>query len=483
MPVNVTDPMPGLSTVTCPQPILGPGAFETCTATYTTTQADVDAGQITNTGTASGTPPTGAAVTAQSSATVQAVQTAGISLVKSSDTPSYAAAGTTITYHYAVTNTGNVTLNPITVTDPMSGLSAINCDGVTSLAPAAFVTCDATYVTTQADVDAGQVTNTGSVSGTPPTGTPVTDTSTVTVTANQAPAIGIVKSANPSSFSTPGVVITYSFVVSNVGNDTLDPVTVADPLPGLSTISCPDLSLAPTDSETCTASYTTSQADVDAGHITNTATATGTPPIGDPVTNTSTLITPANQSPAISISKSASVTTFATPGIQVNYSYLVANTGNVTLDPVTVTDPMPGLSTISCPFTMLAPAASGTCSATYTTTQADVDRSAINNTGTATGTPPSGPVVSAISTVSVPAAQLAGITLLKSADVSDFASAGQTINYSYLVTNSGNVTLNPVVVSDPMPGLIGVLLPNHPAGAQSVRDLHGDLHHHPGRRR
>ena len=36
---------------------------ETCTATYTTTQADVDAGGITNTGTATGTPPTGPTVT------------------------------------------------------------------------------------------------------------------------------------------------------------------------------------------------------------------------------------------------------------------------------------------------------------------------------------------------------------------------------------------------------------------------------------
>ena len=33
--------------------------IETCTATYTTTQADVDAGWITNTGTATGTPPRG----------------------------------------------------------------------------------------------------------------------------------------------------------------------------------------------------------------------------------------------------------------------------------------------------------------------------------------------------------------------------------------------------------------------------------------
>ena len=40
---------------------LAPAAIETCTATYTTTQADVDAGVINNTGTATGTPPTGPA--------------------------------------------------------------------------------------------------------------------------------------------------------------------------------------------------------------------------------------------------------------------------------------------------------------------------------------------------------------------------------------------------------------------------------------
>ena len=49
--------MPGLSANSCPRPTLGPPAFETCTATYTTTQTDVDHGPITNTGTASGTPP------------------------------------------------------------------------------------------------------------------------------------------------------------------------------------------------------------------------------------------------------------------------------------------------------------------------------------------------------------------------------------------------------------------------------------------
>ena len=44
--------------------------------------------------------------------------------------------GTVITYSYLVTNTGNVTLTRSTVTDPMSGLSAISCPASSTLAPA-----------------------------------------------------------------------------------------------------------------------------------------------------------------------------------------------------------------------------------------------------------------------------------------------------------------------------------------------------------
>ena len=87
------------------------------------------------------------------------------------------------------------------------------------------------------------------------------------------------KSANITSFAAPGTVVTYSYRVSNIGNQTLDPVSVTDPMPGLSAVSC-HLSLAPGDLESCTATYTTTQTDVDNGQITNTGTAIGSPPAG-----------------------------------------------------------------------------------------------------------------------------------------------------------------------------------------------------------
>ena len=117
--------------------------------------------------------------------------------------PSFDAAGTLVTYRYRVTNTGNVTLDPVTVTDPMPNLSAISCPDQT-LAPGAFQTCNATYITTQDDVDAGSITNTGTANGTLPSGAAVTAQSSATVPAISAPAIGVVKSANVGSFDGPG---------------------------------------------------------------------------------------------------------------------------------------------------------------------------------------------------------------------------------------------------------------------------------------
>jgi uncharacterized repeat protein (TIGR01451 family) len=456
--VDVTDLLPGLSAVSCPTSTLGPGEAETCTATYTTTQVDVDRGSVTNTATASGTPPTGSPVTATDTVTVPLSQSPSIGLEKTARIPDFSAAGTLVTYSYKVTNTGNVTLNPVVVTDPMPGLSAINCP-VATLAPAASTTCTATYTTTQADVDRGSVTNTGTATGTPPTGPPVSQTSSVTIPAVSNPGISLVKTPSITSFSAVGTVVTYSYLVKNTGNVTLNPVVVTDPMPGLSTINCPVTTLAPAASTTCTATYTTTQADLDRGSIANTGTAVGKPPTGLPVAAQSSANISANQLPAITLTKTPNPTSFSAPGAVITYSYVVTNTGNVTLNPVGVTDPMSGLSAINCPVATLAPNASTTCTATYTTTQADVDRGSIANTGTATGKPPTGPPVTASSSATVTATQSPAIAVVKSASVPSFTAAGKSITYSYLVTNTGNVTLTSVKVADPLPGLSTVNCP------------------------
>ena len=66
--------------------------------------------------------------------------------------------GQTITYTYKVTNSGNADISaPITVTDDNFGTVPIQNSGI--LSPGSSVTGTTTYKTTDADINAGPVTN------------------------------------------------------------------------------------------------------------------------------------------------------------------------------------------------------------------------------------------------------------------------------------------------------------------------------------
>ena len=182
----------------------------TCLASYTATEADVGNGSINNTGTAIGTPPVGPNVSATSSVTLPYSQ---ITLAKSANPTSFTGAGQTITYSYLVTDTGTTTVNDLSVTDPMSGLSEINCGGTTSLAASASVTCTATYTTTANDVSNRSISNTGTVTGIDQDGNPVGAASSVTIpysatTPNAPTAVKAV--TGRTTASTGSLTVTYT---------------------------------------------------------------------------------------------------------------------------------------------------------------------------------------------------------------------------------------------------------------------------------
>ncbi|WP_143653704.1 DUF7507 domain-containing protein, partial [Streptosporangium subroseum] len=449
--------------ITCPVTTLLPQATTTCTGTYVTTQTDVDAGSIVNTAVASGTPPTGPAVTsAPSTATVTGDPVAGLTLLKTASPSAVSAAGRTITYSYLIVNNGNATLTGVGVVDTSfsgSGTpSAVTCP-VTTLAPQGSTTCTRTYVTTQADADAGSVVNTAVASGTPPTGPAVTSApSTATVGITSAPSLSLLKTASPSTVTVPGQTITYSYLVTNTGNATLTGVGATDTAfsgsgtPGV--VTCPVTTLAPQATTTCTGTYVTTQADVNAGSVVNTAVASGTPPTGPAVTSApSTVTVTATTAPGLTVVKTVLPSTVTAAGQTVTYSYLVTNTGNVTLTGAGVVDTaFSGSGTppvISCPVTTLAPQATTTCTSTYVITQADIDAGSVANTAVASGTPPTGPAVtSSPSSVTVAVADDVSLTLVKTASPSTVSAAGQAVTYSYLVTNTGNVTLSGVGATD-----------------------------------
>lgn len=431
---------------------LAPGANVVCSANYTTTQADVDGGGVTNTASAS----SGSAVSLPVSVTVPSNRTPSLTIVKSSTATGYAVAGTVIPYSFRVTNSGNTTITTaITVTD--SKIASVSCPPLPAggLAPAAFITCSASYTTTQADVDAGSIVNTASaVSG------PLTSpTATHTITGTQAPALSIAKSTTTPSFNAVGVTIPYSYRVTNIGNVTLtSAITVSDSK--IASVSCPALpagGLAPGAFITCTANYTTVQADIDAGSVINTASARS----GSVTSPLVSVTVPAAQAPGITVVKSTTTTSFSAAGVTIPYSYQVTNTGNTTLtSAVTVADNK--IASVTCPALPaggLAPGASITCSANYSTTQADVDAGGVTNTASATSGTSSSPPVS----VTVPSTQTRALTVVKSTTTANFNAVGAAIPFSYRVTNSGNTTLtSPITVADNK--IASVTCPALPAG-------------------
>ncbi|MGJ6967615.1 DUF7507 domain-containing protein [Streptosporangium sp. G11] len=449
--------------ITCPATALAPQASTTCTSTYSTTQADLDAGSITNTAVASGNPPTGPMVSsAPSTATVTVTSVPSLALLKTASPSTVASAGRTVTYSYAITNTGNAPLTGISVTDTSfsgTGTAPVITCPVTALAPQASTTCTSTYITTQADLDAGSVVNTEVASGNPPAGPAVTSApSTATVSVTSAPGLALLKTASPSTVVSVGRTVTYSYAIVNTGNVTLTGVGVTETsFSGTGTppvITCPVTTLAPQVSVTCTSTYVTTQADINAGSITNTAVASGTPPTGPEVSSApSTATITAAPAPSLALLKTASPSTMVLADRTVTYSYVITNTGNVTLTGVGVTETsFSGTGTrpvTTCPATTVAPQASTTCTSTYVTTQADINAGSITNTAVASGTPPAGPAVSsAPSTATVTAAPAPSLALLKTASPSTLTAAGRTVTHSYAIVNTGNVTLTGVGVTD-----------------------------------
>src|SRR5207249_855672 len=182
---------------------LAPGASTSCTATHTITQADLDAGSITNTATASTTFNNKTVTSAPASATVAATQNAALSLKKTASPTTYSAVGNVITYTYTLTNSGNATLpGPFIITD--NKLGTISPCGSGPLAPGASTTCTATHTITQADLDAGSITNIAIASSTFNSKAVTSAPASATVTAIQNAALSLSKTASPTTYNVVG---------------------------------------------------------------------------------------------------------------------------------------------------------------------------------------------------------------------------------------------------------------------------------------
>ncbi|WP_298323883.1 gliding motility-associated C-terminal domain-containing protein [uncultured Dokdonia sp.] len=491
--------------------VAGASDATTFSAVYTITQADVDGGGVTNQALATGQNPDGVDVTDTSDdnsnleddETITTFPTDGgaIALIKTGtfndvNGDGFAQAGETVTYNFTVTNTGNVTITNIVITDPMVAVTGGPIDLVAGASDA--TTFSAVYTITQADVDGGGVTNQALATGQNPDGVDVTDTSdddsnleddeTITTFPTDGGAIALIKTGtfndvNGDGFAQAGETVTYNFTVTNTGNVTITNIVITDPI--VAVIGGPiDLVAGASDTTTFSAVYTITQADVDGGGVTNQALATGQNPDGVDVTDTSdddsnleddeTITTFPTDGGAIALIKTGTFNDvngdgFAQAGETVTYNFTVTNTGNVTITNIVITDPI--VAVIGGPIDLVAGASDTTTfSAVYTITQADVDGGGVTNQALATGQNPDGVDVTDTSdddsnleddeTITTFPTDGGAIALIKTGTFNDvngdgFAQAGETVTYNFTVTNTGNVTITNIVITDPMVAVTG----------------------------
>jgi hypothetical protein len=287
---------------------------------------------------------------------------------------------------------------------------------------------------------AADLSNTARARGTAPGGganavVSVTDTVNIPVitkdpkyTVVKSVAAGITTNGTAGIADAPGDTLTYTFAVKNNGNVTLNTVALTDPGPLFGTTagttaaafvtslgSATPVQTGATGTATANldigetwtyiVTYTLSQTDINnavasgaTNNVSNTVSATARDPqnvsisptsTGSTLTATTTIV----GAPALTIDKTAKIkkagsaggfvaivaTDRLAAGDEVEYSYLVTNTGNVTLTGVNVNEtaftgnggvvpptPTGGTST-------LAPGASTTFTSTYIVTQADVN--------------------------------------------------------------------------------------------------------------
>lgn len=246
-----------------------------------------------------------------------------------------------------------------------------------------------------------------------------------------SPAIDIAKSPD-NQIIVSGSDVTFTIAVTNTGNVALSGVTVADPL----TPNCNRAigSLAISASQT----YTCSLASVNAD-FTNTATVTGTAPGNITVTDSDTAFVDV-VTPAIDIAKTPDNQTIVT-GQTATFSIAVTNTGNVALQNVVVGDALAP----DCNRTLgvLNPSQNQT----YTCSETDVTAD-FTNTAIVTGTVAGNITVSDSDTAFVDVVGPA-VNIAKSPD-QQLVTTGGTAVFTITVTNSGDIPLTNISVSDPL---------------------------------
>ena len=458
---GITAVCPAINTVSNLNDRFDPGEVIECTGDYILTQADLDKGSVTNVAAANVYTVSSNPVTT----TVPTVSTKAITITKTANVTTYQQTGQQITFTYTIKNSGVSQLGPAQFTVTDSGINnntPFNCGNAdATLASGATLSCNATYTVTAADMNAASISTNATASGgganpsqpvsfTLTKGTPPTAVAGGTSRQHQVlegewlwqiarcygadPAKTV--AANPQLSNPAELKAGMTITVPNVGS--------------VGTVHAPP--------EPCVKKHVVQSGDT----WTSIAQKYGADPGLTQLVNANTMsigeevkvplytvglnlpLTTTNTSTsALALMVTPNTTTYSQAGQVIAFNYVIKNNGTTTLGPTqfTITDNFLNPTTFNCgpANTTLSTGATTTCTANYTVSQ--LDMGAVNvqfsTTAAGAGVPTSPAVATTISK---------GVSLLTfsvTANPTTYNQAGQIINFSYTIKNSGTTSLGP----------------------------------------
>jgi hypothetical protein len=335
---------------------------------------------------------------------------------------STAVVGDSVTYTYNVTNTGDVTLSGLRLSDDKLGDIALP---VNSLEPGKSTVVTANYIVKSSDLP-GPLTNTAAARGTDSQGEeagPSTASASVALSYNAS--LNLTKTASKASAST-GDSVTYTYTVKNTGDVVLHAIQASDDK--LNTVNFPRNSLNPGESMSATVTYVVRSSDLP-GPLVNTATANALDiedktVISKPVSASVALTVPVA---SLNLTKTASASS-AKVGDTITYTYTVKNTGTLTISALQVNDDK--LNTINFARNSLAPGESITATINYVVKSSDLPGPLVNTATTVARDPSGNLITPAKASASVALTYNAAIVLTK-APSATIAKVGDRVTYTY----------------------------------------------------
>jgi len=427
-----------------------------------------------------------------------------------SDNNNQISLGDTLHYSIKALNNGTIPLTEILVKDSLLSTQSNTCSG--PISPLDSCVLQGWYVINQNDVDAGEVIN----EGTAHSNESAPDSITLTTDIPQNPSISLVKNSELNlgydGIANPGDSIVYSIIITNEGNVTLSDISILDTLftgsntwndfvfDSSSLNSTPEMLLVNEKAYWSTV-YVINQIDIDNGKIDNQAEVSSLDPKDNVIMdesdsgnssdyNESGMVGFQNENDLtgtilpedanIELIKSSDLSKTGTPvraGDTLYYSFVISNTGNVTLDSIVISDPIIANNGLECSDTNLAPGKETLCSAWYILSQADVDGGLVQNSAVVTGNLPYGGTVvldtsdtgnldhpfddsgksDSTLTLIIPQPELELIKNIKTVidNGDNETTVGDTIVYSFKIINTGNITLYDILIQDTLVTPVG----------------------------